>query len=132
MRRIFVSRSSFEKPRPFERFVRTSSPSSTSTLIPSARNCGTSSRASVVLPAPDKPVNQTVKPILFDIKYLHVQVDDLSLSSEFDGHVPVPRSVALTLAQSFKAGFCRQQHNLCASGTTGSSPAFRSRTLPPC
>src|SRR5260370_33267402 len=121
MRRIFVSRSSFEKPRPFERFVRTSSPSSTSTLIPPARNCGTSSRASVVLPAPDKPVNQTVKPILFDIRYLHVQVDDLSLSSEFDGHVPVPRSGALTLAPSFKAGCCRRHHDHPARLTTEAS-----------
>jgi hypothetical protein len=31
MRRMFVSRSSFEKPSPFDRCVRTSSPSSVST-----------------------------------------------------------------------------------------------------
>src|SRR5262245_51596028 len=62
MRRMLVSRSSFEKPRPLLRFVRTSSPSSTSILTPRARSCGTSSLVSVVLPAPDNPVNHNVNP----------------------------------------------------------------------
>src|SRR5215813_2451653 len=62
MRRMLVSRSSLEKPRPLLRFVRTSSPSSTSMLTPRARSCGTSALVSVVLPAPDNPVNHNVNP----------------------------------------------------------------------
>src|SRR5438105_12763012 len=63
MRRMFASRSSFEKPRPFDKFVRTSSPSRTSTLSPRARNSGTSLPASVVLPAPESPVNHRTNPL---------------------------------------------------------------------
>src|SRR6185437_16754298 len=63
MRRILVSRSSREKPRPLLRLVRTSSPSSSSTVSPRARSSGTSARESVDLPAPESPVNQTVKPV---------------------------------------------------------------------
>src|ERR1051325_10680379 len=69
MRRMFVSLSSLEKPRPLERFVRTSSPSSTSNRTPRARNSGTSLSASVVLPAPDNPVNHSVKPLLSVINF---------------------------------------------------------------
>src|SRR6266851_7864054 len=59
---MFVSRSSFEKPRPFERLVRITSPSNTSTLCPRAINSVSISRASVDLPAPESPVNHSVNP----------------------------------------------------------------------
>src|SRR5271169_3250165 len=63
MRRMLVSRSSFEKPRPFERCVRTSSPSSTSTWTPRARSSALNIAASVLLPEPLRPVNQTTNPL---------------------------------------------------------------------
>src|SRR5437016_1127213 len=62
MRRILVSRSSFEKPSPLLKLVRTSSPSSTSTFKPRSRKMGASASVSVVLPAPERPVNHNVKP----------------------------------------------------------------------
>src|SRR5271169_5229511 len=61
---MLVSRSSFEKPKPFERLVRTSSPSSTSTRWPRLRNSSASRFASVDFPDPDRPVNHKVKPSL--------------------------------------------------------------------
>src|SRR6266508_2134832 len=61
---MLMSRSSLEKPNPFDRLVRTSSPSRTSILTPRARSSIASSVANVVLPAPDRPVNHTVKPFL--------------------------------------------------------------------
>src|SRR5262252_7146713 len=75
MRRMLVSRSSLEKPRPLLRFARTSSPSSTSTLAPRARSCGTSALVSVVLPAPDSPVNHNVNPrVTYLFPSCHYQV----------------------------------------------------------
>src|SRR5689334_17679272 len=65
MRRTFVSRSSFENPRPFERFSRTSSPSSTSTRTPLSRKAEATFSASVLLPAPERPVNHRMKPRSF-------------------------------------------------------------------
>src|SRR5512133_383020 len=62
MRSMFVSRSSFEKPRPLDRCSRTSSPSSHSTRRPRRSSSGRTSSAIVVLPAPDSPVNQSVNP----------------------------------------------------------------------
>src|SRR4051795_4742382 len=59
---MLVSRSSFEKPRPLERFSRTTSPSRISSLEPRSRRWPSSSREIVVLPAPESPVNQRVKP----------------------------------------------------------------------
>src|SRR5690242_10512927 len=64
IRRILVSRSSFENPSPLDKLVRTSSPSSTSTRYPRRRNSSAAIPASVDLPAPDKPVNHSVKPSL--------------------------------------------------------------------
>src|SRR5437660_826324 len=64
MRRMLVSRSSFEKPRPFERWVRTSSPSSSSAWRPRRSSSAASALAIVDLPAPESPVNQTTKPLL--------------------------------------------------------------------
>src|SRR5947209_1884896 len=59
---MFVSRSALEKPRPCDRLARTSSPSNTSTRRLRARKAGTSAPASVVLPAPDRPVNHSTNP----------------------------------------------------------------------
>src|SRR5215218_993809 len=62
MRRTFTLRSSRPKPRPFERFVRTMSPSRTSTRrFLSRSSCSTISEM-VVLPAPESPVNHNVNP----------------------------------------------------------------------
>src|SRR5271154_3281209 len=61
---MLVSRSSLEKPRPFERLVRTSSPSRISTRWPRLRSSSATRLASVDLPAPERPVNQRVKPSL--------------------------------------------------------------------
>src|SRR6266508_4238365 len=60
---MFVSRSSFEKPSPFERWVRTASPSRYSTSKPEPSSSGPTICAIVVLPAPESPVNQSVKPL---------------------------------------------------------------------
>src|SRR6476646_7449653 len=62
IRRMLVSRSSFEKPRPLERFSRTTSPSRISSFELRSRRCPSSSLEIVVLPAPESPVNQRVKP----------------------------------------------------------------------
>src|SRR5262245_60988900 len=62
MRSMFVSRSSFEKPRPFERCCRTESPSRYSTTQPRRSSSGPITWAIVDLPDPERPVNQRVKP----------------------------------------------------------------------
>src|SRR5215203_2717213 len=60
--KTLVSLSSLEKPRPFDRLVLTMSPSRTSILRKRfLSSCSTISDI-VVLPAPDKPVNHSVKP----------------------------------------------------------------------
>src|ERR1035441_2598819 len=73
MRRTFSSRSSLLKPRPFDRCVRTTSPSSTSTWAPNLRNFSSSKREIVLLPAPLMPVNHNLKPwcILFRFRFCH-------------------------------------------------------------
>src|SRR5260370_37090334 len=63
MRRILISRSSLLKPRPFERCVRTTSPSSTSTAAPAARKRASMRLEMVLLPAPESPVNHRTKPL---------------------------------------------------------------------
>src|SRR5829696_4601547 len=76
---MFVSRSSLEKPSPLERFSRTTSPSSTSTLDPRSRSSRSTILEMVVLPAPESPVNHSVKPFSSAIAFLFVGVDqDLS------------------------------------------------------
>src|SRR5690349_21269997 len=62
MRSMFVSRSSFENPSPFDRCWRTSSPSSHSTSRPRRSSSGRTISAIVVLPAPERPVNHSVNP----------------------------------------------------------------------
>src|ERR1044072_6342566 len=59
---MLVSRSSFEKPSPLERFSRTMSPSRISSLEPRSRSAVSRIPEIVVLPAPESPVNQRVKP----------------------------------------------------------------------
>src|SRR5689334_6214319 len=71
MRRTLMSRSSLEKPRPFDRFVRTTSPSSSSTRWPILRRRSATGAESVDLPAPDMPVNQSVNPLA--MRLLHGQ-----------------------------------------------------------
>src|SRR3954465_220059 len=61
---MFVARSSFEKPRPLLRCVRTTSPSSTSTLRLIARSSRSTISDTVDFPAPERPVNQIVKPVV--------------------------------------------------------------------
>src|SRR5436305_10179375 len=63
MRSMFVSRSSFEKPSPFERCVRTTSPSRYSTLCSFFSSSAPTNSAIVDLPAPLSPVNQSVNPL---------------------------------------------------------------------
>src|SRR5688572_25043605 len=65
MRRMLVSRSAFEKPRPLLRLVRTTSPSSVSKLRSRRLNSRSSSEAMVDFPAPERPVNQITKPGAF-------------------------------------------------------------------
>src|ERR1019366_2769899 len=67
IRRTFSSRSSLLKPRPFDRCVRTTSPSSTSTRAPNWRNFSSSKREIVLLPAPLMPVNHNVKPLCISL-----------------------------------------------------------------
>src|SRR5437660_2959834 len=97
MRSMFVSRSSFEKPRPFERCSRTSSPSSHSTSRPRRSSSGRTSSAMVVLPAPDNPVNQRVKPLrsFSVIALLDEWGVDVNAAFELLGAGPPARSLAL-------------------------------------
>src|SRR5579863_6819714 len=63
IRLMLVSRSSRLKPRPLLKCVRTISPSSTSTLRPHCfKRCSIISDR-VLLPEPERPVNQMVKPV---------------------------------------------------------------------
>src|SRR4051812_40249545 len=59
---MLVSRSSFEKPSPLERFWRTMSPSSTSSFESRLRSSLTRMLVIVVLPEPESPVNQRQNP----------------------------------------------------------------------
>src|SRR5215217_117503 len=69
MRRMFVSRSSLEKPRPLERFSRTTSPSRISRRLRRERSSSSSCVEIVVLPAPESPVNQRQKPFSLPSTY---------------------------------------------------------------
>src|SRR3989338_8287114 len=62
MRLMFVSRSSLLNPSPLLRLVRTSSPSRISTFRPRRRSSSAARLAKVDLPAPESPVNHSVKP----------------------------------------------------------------------
>src|SRR3989440_7672770 len=97
MRSMFVSRSSFEKPRPLQRCSRTSSPSSHSTERPRRSSSGRTSSAIVVLPAPESPVNQRVKPLrsFSVIALLDEWGVDVNAAFELLGAGPPARSLAL-------------------------------------
>src|SRR5919205_543469 len=84
MRSMFVSRSSFEK-------------SSPSTRSPRRSSSGRTSSAMVVLPAPDNPVNQRVKPLRpFSVIALLDQWGvDVNAAFELVGAGPPARSLAL-------------------------------------
>jgi hypothetical protein len=69
MRRTFMLRSSREKLRPLLRLVRTMSPSRTSTLRPRSFSSFSTISATVVLPAPERPVNQSVNPRWFSAPF---------------------------------------------------------------
>src|ERR671933_1341473 len=60
--RTFVSLSAREKPKPFDRFVRTMSPSRTSTLPMRSLSFLSTISLTVVFPAPESPVNHRVNP----------------------------------------------------------------------
>src|SRR5438128_2211386 len=94
---MFVSRPSFEKPRPFERCSRTSSPSSHSTLRPRRSSSGRTSSAIVVLPAPERPVNHRVKPLrpFSVIALLDEWGVDVNAAFELLGAGPPARALAL-------------------------------------
>ena len=79
MRRMLVSRSSREKPSPLERCVRTTSPSSTSGARPRAPRASLKRSARVVLPAPESPVSQMVKPVRGELSTFLSDVLDISL-----------------------------------------------------
>src|SRR6266511_5291192 len=64
MRSMFVSRSSLEKPSPFERWVRTTSPSRYSTVLPASSRRPPTISAIVDFPAPESPVNHSVNPFV--------------------------------------------------------------------
>src|SRR5919206_150944 len=98
IRSMFVSRSSFENPRPFERCSRTSSPSSHSTLRPRRSSSGRTSSAIVVFPAPDNPVNQRVKPFrpFSVIALLDQRGVDVNAALELVGAGPPAGALALT------------------------------------
>ena len=66
-RSMFLSRSSFEKPRSRVRLCRTTSPSRRSEWMWRSCNSSCTRVATVVLPEPERPVNQTVTP--FDISF---------------------------------------------------------------
>src|SRR6266508_3847269 len=64
MRSMFVSRSSLENPSPFERRVRTTSPSRYSTVLPDSSRRPPTISAIVDFPAPESPVNHSVNPFV--------------------------------------------------------------------
>src|SRR5437762_7070864 len=115
MRRMLISRSSLLKPRPLERCVRTTSPSSTSTAAPAARKRASIRLEMVLLPAPERPVNQRTKPLCTpgfqDLLEKHV---DGALHAAVGGDVnaalfvgvllPPPASGALALTRLDGAG----------------------------
>src|SRR5947209_15022313 len=103
MRRMFSSRSSLLKPSPFERWVRTTSPSSTSTLAFNRRSRCSNRFEIVLLPAPDIPVNQSVNP--------SCMAHDRSVGRKMDAAFflgalfppPAPRPLVFTRAHGARA-----------------------------
>src|SRR5258708_14710091 len=117
MRCTLISRSSLLKLRPFERCVRTTSPSSTSTFAPAARRRASMMPEMVLLPAPESPVNQSTKPLCTMISqhFLEQHVDgalDSAVGGEMDPALfvgllfppPAPRAPALPGFHRARAG----------------------------
>src|SRR5688572_26115500 len=102
MRSMFVSRSSFEKPSPFERCSRTSSPSSHSTSSPRRSSSGRTSSAIVVFPAPERPVNQSVNPLV--IRLLDQRCVDVDAAFELVAAGPAACALVLTRDDGTRAG----------------------------
>src|SRR5438067_8578065 len=101
MRSMFVSRSSFEKPRPLDRCSRTSSPSSHSTRRPRRSSSGRTSSAIVVFPAPESPVNQSVNPLV--IRLLDQWCVDVDAAFELARAGPAPRAFVLATGDGARA-----------------------------
>src|SRR5438445_7237529 len=98
MRRMLVSRSSLLKPSPLERWVRTTSPSSSSTLAPAARRRASIRLEMVLLPAPESPVNQSTKPLCTPAsQHLFEQHVDSPLGSAVGGGVNAALLVGVLL-----------------------------------
>src|SRR5690349_4931528 len=95
MRSMLVSRSSFEKPRPFERWVRTTSPSSGSTITPRWFSSGMTMSAMVDLPEPERPVNHSVKPLRLLTKLVAPASGVVSTVAKPVRRLPQRRLVAL-------------------------------------
>src|SRR6266545_2238096 len=101
MRSMFVSRSSFEKPRPLDRCSRTSSPSSHSTSRPRRSSSGRTSSAIVVFPAPLSPVNQSVNPSV--IALLDQWCVDVDAALELVRAGPASRALVLAARDRARA-----------------------------
>src|SRR5215471_8095600 len=105
MRRMLVSRSSFEKPRPFDRLVRTSSPSRTSAWRPRSASSACSRLATVDLPAPERPVSQTTNPFPSLIEFSSPSCSDQTAVGDVEPALldvrllPPPPARALVLAR---------------------------------
>src|ERR1017187_6872693 len=80
MRTILVSRSSREKPKPLDKWVRTTSPSRMVTCRPCSISMTVRMSAMVLLPALGKPVNQTQKPCLPRAGYAELRISAVSLT----------------------------------------------------
>src|SRR5258708_38378315 len=117
MRCTLISRSSLLKLRPFERCVRTTSPSSTSTFAPAARRRASMMPEMVLLPAPESPVNQSTKPLCTMVSqhFLEQHVDgalDSAVGGEVDAALfvgilfppPPPGPLALPVLHAAGAG----------------------------
>src|SRR5712691_11054258 len=99
---MLVSRSSFENPSPFERCSRTSSPSSHSTIRPRRSSSGRTSSAIVVFPAPLKPVNHSVNPLV--IRLLDQRCVDVDAAFELVAPGPAPGAFVLAGNDGTRAG----------------------------
>src|SRR5579885_2233659 len=111
---MLVSRSSLENPSPFDRFIRTSSPSRISTRCWRLRSSWATRLARVDLPAPESPVNQRVNPSVIWMRSAPVEIDYLSshpsyLNPMLQTRIPANAGVA-PLNLPILGYFCRRLH----------------------
>src|SRR3954447_4352356 len=97
---MFVSRSSRENPSPFERCIRTTSPSRYSTAAPRASSSAPTTSAIVDFPAPERPVNHTTMPVFMgqpSVGRSRAYGTDGSMDAALDlvGVGPPPRALVL-------------------------------------